>query len=38
MSMNTKMIIFITWADYSSRAESIARVLNAELIFIDKDS
>ena len=31
-----KKIVFVTWADYSSRAESIARVLNAELVFIGK--
>ncbi len=31
-----KKLVFITWADYSSRAESIAKVLDAELIFIGK--
>ena len=31
-----KKLVFITWYDYSSRAESIAQVLDAELIFIGK--
>ncbi len=37
MNMHHKQkLVFITWADYGSRAESIANVLNAELIFIGK--
>lgn len=35
MQKNNK-IVYITWGNYSSRAESVANVLNAELIFIGK--